>query len=143
MADERDIVERLEEHAAKENEIHAGSETDLYAEVAAGLEREAAALIRELDEAMAQRLRDGFGPNGPDWVYERFRAAAARHAARTKRRAVSDPDADEPVMMTGPVRRDWCEEHNRGSLVDTDGLCPDCEEYWVGLHVARTKREAK
>ena len=25
------------------------------------------------------------------------------------------------------VLRDWCEEHNRGSLAETNGLCPDCE----------------
>ena len=37
--------------------------------------------------------------------------------------------------MTEPVRRDWCEEHNRGSLAETDGLCPECE--------ARTAQVAK
>jgi len=26
------------------------------------------------------------------------------------------------------VRRDWCEQHNRGSLAETDGLCPECEQ---------------
>src|SRR5689334_21374153 len=31
------------------------------------------------------------------------------------------------MLMAEPVRRDWCEEHNRSSLAETDGLCPDCE----------------
>lgn len=29
--------------------------------------------------------------------------------------------------MAEPVRRDWCEEHNRGSLAETDGLCVECQ----------------
>ena len=29
--------------------------------------------------------------------------------------------------MTDRVRRDWCEEHNRGSLAEFDGPCPECE----------------
>lgn len=39
-----------------------------------------------------------------------------------------DPTQDAATSAeTAPVRRDWCEEHNRGSLAETDGLCPDCE----------------
>jgi hypothetical protein len=30
--------------------------------------------------------------------------------------------------MTEPVRRDWCEEHNRGSLAASDGLCAECQQ---------------
>lgn len=30
--------------------------------------------------------------------------------------------------MPEPLHRDCCEEHNRGDLSTTDGLCPDCEE---------------
>lgn len=39
--------------------------------------------------------------------------------------AINPHYAREPAQ---PVRRDWCEEHNRGSLAETDGLCPDCEK---------------
>src|SRR5712664_371555 len=31
------------------------------------------------------------------------------------------------MLMAGAVRRDWSEEHNRGSLAETEGLCPECE----------------
>lgn len=37
--------------------------------------------------------------------------------------------------MTEPVRRDWCEEHDRADLSATNGLCPDCEERSVGRAV--------
>jgi hypothetical protein len=30
--------------------------------------------------------------------------------------------------MAEPVRRDWCEEHNRGSLAASEGLCPECQQ---------------
>lgn len=29
------------------------------------------------------------------------------------------------------VRRDWCEEHNRGSLAESSGLCPDCQQQTI------------
>lgn len=33
--------------------------------------------------------------------------------------------------MPEPVRRDWCEEHNRGSLAASDGLCAQCQEQTI------------
>jgi hypothetical protein len=30
------------------------------------------------------------------------------------------------MLMANLVRRDWCEEHNRGSLAENDGLCVEC-----------------
>jgi hypothetical protein len=32
------------------------------------------------------------------------------------------------MLMAEPVRRDWCEEHNRGSLAASDGLCAECQQ---------------
>ena len=29
--------------------------------------------------------------------------------------------------MAGQVRRDWCEEHNRSNLAETNGLCVECQ----------------
>lgn len=33
--------------------------------------------------------------------------------------------------MSEPVKRDWCEEHNRGSLVASDGLCVECQQQTI------------
>ena len=33
--------------------------------------------------------------------------------------------------MADPVRRDWCEEHNRGSLAVSDGLCAECQQQTI------------
>ena len=30
-----------------------------------------------------------------------------------------------------PVRRDWCEEHNRGSLAESNGLCAECQQQTI------------
>ena len=35
------------------------------------------------------------------------------------------------------VRRDWCEEHDRGDLSATDGRCPDCEVRQASWEAAR------
>ena len=35
--------------------------------------------------------------------------------------------------MAEPVRRDWCEEHNRGSLAVSNGLCPECQQRTIEL----------
>lgn len=40
------------------------------------------------------------------------------------------------------VSRDWCEEHNRGSLAETNGLCPECEERSVERAEQRNKYPA-
>ncbi len=37
----------------------------------------------------------------------------------------------EEGAMAEPVRRDWCEEHNRGSLAASDNLCPECQQQTI------------
>lgn len=33
--------------------------------------------------------------------------------------------------MSGLVRRNWCEEHNRGSLAVSGGLCVECQQQTI------------
>ena len=75
-----------------------------------------------------------------DWHAKMVLNNAAFHMGTAAKASIKDAP-DHPSAIADPVRRDWCEEHNRGSLEATDGLCPECEERKRARHPS-TIREA-
>ena len=115
----------------------------------AELEAEVARLRPVVDasrDALRAFLYPESMPIGPSGIYrQRLREALDAFDAGNLERAPDANTGRPPIVRKGiqtagpdgrdigapsaahPVRRDWCEEHNRGSLADTDGLCPECE----------------